>query len=440
MSTNGTVEIVTFKAKEGCQAHLVIDPATREAMAVDPRLDQVNEIAAAAEKAGAKIRFALDTHTHADHLSGVRRLADKTGAKILAAPASKIDLEAERLEDRSSFRVGETRVDVIHSPGHTPDSLSLRVGDHLFTGDALFVGGAGRTDFMGGSASALYDSFQRFKDLPATTIVHPGHDYVGRPETTIARELETNPLMLEKEREAFVRRMDVKGPPPPGMKDILAYNVKGPDATTLLPVELDALRRLNGDVTTIDVRSRSEYRASRLADSKHIPKEVLDERIGEIPEKGEIALVCLTGIRAEEARKVLGGHDRRARVLAGGLAAWKSAGLPVQGTGGLSVERQVQLIAGSFVAVGTLLGVLVSPWFLILPAFFGSGLVFTGATGTCGMGVVLSHAPWNRSEDVPEAACAVGGADPKASCAAGGGEPKAAAPKAATPNCAATPD
>ena len=188
-TTAASTSVRTFKASEGCQAHLVIDDASRSALVIDPRLDQVDEILDAAREAEVRITSVLDTHTHADHLSGVRQIADLTGAALLAHPGSKVSAHSV-LEDGDTFHVGQTEIRVIHSPGHTPDSMSLLISGHLFTGDALFAGSAGRTDFMGGSASELYDSFRRFESLPDETIVHPGHDYVGRPQTTIGEDWE----------------------------------------------------------------------------------------------------------------------------------------------------------------------------------------------------------------------------------------------------------
>jgi glyoxylase-like metal-dependent hydrolase (beta-lactamase superfamily II) len=157
-------------------------------MAIDPRLDQVDQFIEALRARDARLAYTLDTHTHADHLSGVRRLAERTGATVLAHTASKLRVAARRIRGGERFDLGGTPVMVLDAPGHTPDSLAVLVDGHLFTGDALFAGGAGRTDFVGGSASDLFDTFRRFEALPDNTVVHPGHDYVGRPVTTIGDE------------------------------------------------------------------------------------------------------------------------------------------------------------------------------------------------------------------------------------------------------------
>ena len=166
--------IETFRAqRDGCLGYLVVDQASRTALAIDPRLDQVDQFADAAAARDARVIYVLDTHTHADHLSGARGLARRTGATLLAHAASKLEGPVRRVRGGETFELGTKAVTVIDAPGHTPDSMALLVDGHLFTGDALFAGGAGRTDFMGGSASDLFDTFRAFEALPEATVVHP---------------------------------------------------------------------------------------------------------------------------------------------------------------------------------------------------------------------------------------------------------------------------
>jgi rhodanese-related sulfurtransferase len=294
------------------------------------------------------------------------------------------------------------------------------VDEHLFTGDALFAGGAGRTDFMGGSASDLFETFRRFDALPDTTVVHPGHDYVGRAVTTIGEEKAQNSLFRERDRAAFVARLSSKAEPPANMAAILRHNLGDADAATIAPADLQALREAQRDTVVLDVRSRLEFEGDWIDEATNIPLDELDARLDEIPEQREVVVVCRTGVRATIAAEALARGGRRARVLEGGMLAWRRARLPVrEGRRRLPVDRQVQLIAGSMILIGVALGTLVSPWFLAIAAFFGAGLTFAGATGTCGLAHVLFKLPWNR----PLAPPAAGGAV----CAAGGA-PTCAAP------------
>ena len=416
-----TVE--TFRAQnDGCLAYLVVDEIGHTAMAIDPRLDQVDPLLARLQARDLRLTLALDTHTHADHLSGVRGLAQRTGATVLVHAASKFRGPARRIRGGEIFTVGTKIIKVLDAPGHTPDSLALLVDGHLFTGDALFAGGSGRTDFLGGSASALYDTFRVFEALPDDTVVHPGHDYVGRSVTTIGEEKAQNPLFRERDRAALVSRLSVTAPPPANMAVILRHNLGEMDVATVAPRDLQALREQGPAPFLLDVRSPLEFEGERIEGAHLIPLDELDARLDEVPGHAEVAIVCRTGVRAMIAAEVLARAGRQARVLEGGMNAWRRARLPLrEGRKRLPVDRQVQLIAGLMVLTGVALGTLVNPWLLAIAAFFGAGLTFAGATGTCGLALVLMKMPWNRpralSPDGAGAVCAAAGSGP-ATCAA----------------------
>jgi glyoxylase-like metal-dependent hydrolase (beta-lactamase superfamily II) len=418
-----TLTVDTFRAdREGCLGYLVVDDGSRTALAIDPRLDQVDRFLEALAARDLRLAYALDTHTHADHLSGVRRLAQRTGATVLAHAASKLAGPARRLHGGASFALGRVRVDVLDAPGHTPDSLALLIDGHLFTGDALFAGGAGRTDFPGGSAAALFDTLRALDALPAATVVHPGHDYVGRAVTTIGEEQAANPLLRERDRAAFVARLSGAATPPDNMAAIVRHNLAEADAATVTPAELQALRGQTPGPLLLDVRTPLEFESERIEGALNVPLEQLEDRLDQVAEQAELVVVCRTGVRATLAAETLARAGRRARVLDGGMVAWRRARLPMrEGRKRLAVDRQVQLIAGSMVVTGVVLGAFVNPRFLVLAGFFGAGLTFAGATGTCGLAHVLMRMPWNRT--VPPEAGSGG-----AVCAAGGAAPVCAAP------------
>jgi glyoxylase-like metal-dependent hydrolase (beta-lactamase superfamily II) len=427
----------TFRAPgDGCLGYLVVDEVSRTALAIDPRADQLDQVQEALAARGARLAYVLDTHTHADHLSGVRSLAQRTGATALAHKASRLAWPARRMEGGATFALGARTVTVLNAPGHTPDSLAILVDGHLFTGDALFVGGAGRTDFPGGSASDLFDTFRAFEALPDTTAVHPGHDYVGRAVSTIGEEKAQNPLLRERDRSAFVARLSAKTPPPANMAAIIRHNLGEAGAAAIEPRELQTLLEGGSTPFLLDVRSGLEFESEHIDGARLIPLDQLDSRLDEIPEQAEVVAICRTGVRATVAADALGRAGRRARVLEGGMNAWRRARLPVrEGRKRLPVDRQVQLIAGLMVLAGVVLGVAVSPWFLAVAAFFGAGLTFAGATGTCGLALLLMRLPWNRPSvppaEGPGAVCAAGGGAGVPVCAAGGG--------ASAPTCAAAP-
>jgi len=416
-----TLSVETFRADaDGCLAYLLIDEASRTALAVDPRVDQVDRLVEALAARDARLVLALDTHTHADHLSGVRRLARRTGATVVAHEASRLQGPTRRVKGGTAFELGATRIEVLDAPGHTPDSLALLAGGHLFTGDALFAGGAGRTDFMGGSAAALHDTLRAFAALPDDTVVHPGHDYVGRAVTTIGAEKADNPLLRERDRAAFVARLSVAAPPPANMAAILRHNLGEVEAAGVSPGELQALLTRPPAPLLLDVRTPLEFESERIEGSVSVPLDQLDARLEELPEGADVVVVCRTGVRATIAAETLARAGRRARVLDGGVVGWRRARLPLrQGRRRLAVDRQVQLIAGTMVLAGVGLGAVVNPWFLALAGFFGAGLTFAGATGTCGLALMLMRMPWNRPIAAAEgggAVCAVGAVAP--TCAA----------------------
>lgn len=438
MSENITVH--RFKAdNDGCAAYLVQDAVAGEAAVIDPRLDQVEEIVEHARRSQVRLVWALDTHTHADHMSGVRKLAELTGARVAVHEASRSKLPAERVREGSTLAVGGALINVIHAPGHTPDSIALHVAGHLFTGDALLVGSVGRTDFMGGSASDLFDTFAKFKALPPGTVVHPGHDYVGRPESTLAAESASNEAYRQTQREALVQLLSATKPPPANLNTILAFNLEQPAGSTLSTAELSLALRGPTRPRLLDVRTPIEYAAEHIAGSQHIPLDQLEARIDELPADAVHVLICRSGMRATTAAQLLARRGRSGRVLTGGMQAWRKAGLPIVETSApLPIDRQVQLIVGSGVLISAILSLLVHPAFVAIAAFLGGGLAFAGATGTCGLAVVLARMPWNQLAPVTAPGSCATAAGSASTCAATpGASTCAAAPGAST--CAAAP-
>ena len=160
------------------------------------------------------------------------------------------------------------------------------------------------------------------------------------------------------------------------------------------------------------MRTPVEYLAAHVAGSLHVPLDVLESRVEELDPGSTYAVLCRTGVRALSAAQVLARHGRTARAVTGGLNAWRQAHLPlVEAPAPLPIDRQVQLVVGISVLTSVVLGVLASPWFLGIAAFFGAGLTFAGASGTCGLALVLSKMPWNQ---VPAAMASC-----ESSCAAG---------------------
>ena len=173
---------------ENCFAYLIVDAETREAALVDPRADRVAAYLRELEERGLRLRLVIETHTHADHLSGAAELRGRTGAEVLISVRATSEVATRRLRDGDRVTLGNHDIEVIASPGHTDDSVSLLVGGALLTGDALLIGGAGRTDFQNGNPEALYETLhERFAALLGELTIYPGHDYAGHTHSTLAR-------------------------------------------------------------------------------------------------------------------------------------------------------------------------------------------------------------------------------------------------------------
>lgn len=396
-STTVAVGLHQMRA-ENCFAYLIEDAGTREAALVDPRADRVAAYLRELEERGLQLRLVIETHTHADHLSGAAELRARTGAEILLSERAKSEVATRRLRDGERVTLGGHTIEVIASPGHTDDSVSLCVNGAILTGDALLIGGAGRTDFQNGSPEALYETVhRRFAHLPGDLTVYPGHDYAGRTHSTLSQERQTNPLLQMAERDEFVAALRAgRQAKPANMDAIVAANVHGVRPSPRITVEeLD--RVLAGPLAplVVDVRMAAEYRSVHMDPSVSLPLDEIGRRRGELPRDRELVLVCRTGARARLAAEEL--TDLRTRVLEGGLVAWQEAGHPVVvGKAHMSLERQVRIAAGAMACAGGVLAVAASPWFGLLPAFVGAGLVYAGVTDRCGMAMVLGKLPYNR--------------------------------------------
>ncbi len=187
--------------------YLLADEATREAVLIDPVLERVDEYLALLEKRGLTLAYALDTHVHADHVTGAGALRRRTGCNTGLSVHAGVGCADLMLREGAIIHVGDIAIRVLETPGHTPTCLSYVVDGNVFTGDALLIGKCGRTDFQGGDAGQLYDSITgKLFALPDDTIVWPGHDYEGRTRSTIGEEKRNNPR-LQLDRDAFIRFM-----------------------------------------------------------------------------------------------------------------------------------------------------------------------------------------------------------------------------------------
>ena len=210
-----------FDPESSTYTYVLADPATRDAVMIDAVDSQFPAYSKLINRAHLTLRFVIETHTHADHVTGAGALREVTGAKAATPLPCGISPADLQLEDGAELRFGREVLVAIATPGHTVGSMSYLWRNKVFTGDALLIGGCGRTDFQGGDAGALYDSINgRLFTLPDETLVYPGHDYNGRTESTIGVEKAQNARLANRSRDDFIRLMGELGLPRPKRMDV----------------------------------------------------------------------------------------------------------------------------------------------------------------------------------------------------------------------------
>ncbi|VAW87338.1 MBL-fold metallo-hydrolase superfamily [hydrothermal vent metagenome] len=195
--------------------YLIADEASRDAIIIDPVKEQLSRDLKLIEELGLTLRYAVDTHVHADHITSAGALRNATDCKTGVSTGGDVDCADLALNDGDEIKFGSHMLHVLTTPGHTDSCLSFRTGNIVFSGDSLFIRGTGRTDFQQGDAGKLYDSISnKLYTLPDETIVYPGHDYRGNTTTTIGEEKKFNPRMKHS-RDRFIETMAALDLPDP---------------------------------------------------------------------------------------------------------------------------------------------------------------------------------------------------------------------------------
>lgn len=198
------LEIIQIPAGDGDNfSYLVYCRATRDGLGIDPSFAP-EKLLKAAEEHDVTITLLGNTHGHRDHISGNGEILEATGAKLAAHPVDVPQADIQ-LAEGSELKIGNCKVGILHTPGHTPGSIVFKVGNAIITGDTLFVSRCGRADLPGSNVEDLYNSLQKLKKLPAATKVYPGHDYGPQPVSTIAWELENNEFIKCQDLESFIK-------------------------------------------------------------------------------------------------------------------------------------------------------------------------------------------------------------------------------------------
>jgi glyoxylase-like metal-dependent hydrolase (beta-lactamase superfamily II)/rhodanese-related sulfurtransferase len=335
----------------GCQSYLVGCSDTCSAALIDPEVRQIDRYHALAARDGLRVKFVIDTHTHADHFSATRQIGEALGVPVVMNRYSAAPFADMRLDDGDMLAVGNLRLRALHTPGHTRDSMCLVMEDRVFTGDTLLIGGTGRTDLPTGDPEMLYDSlFNRLLKLDPKTLVYPAHDYKGRTNSTIGDEIANNPRLQQRERAAFVDMMQhLNLSAPTHLTEALRTNMSGgktvvqllSEASSVVPfVSLAELQsrqaaRAN-DFVILDVREKDAFVAGHVPGAKHLPRGQLELRVNdELPDPTmRIVVYCEFGKISTLAAATLRQLGfMRAAALDGGMKAWREGGFPVEAAG-----------------------------------------------------------------------------------------------------------
>jgi glyoxylase-like metal-dependent hydrolase (beta-lactamase superfamily II)/rhodanese-related sulfurtransferase len=337
-----------FDSTSGTYTYLLASRHGGEALIIDPVLERVDRYLQLVRELDLRLVKAVDTHLHADHVTGLGALRDRTHCITVMGEQTHTDVVSMRVAEGDRIEIEGLRLDVLYTPGHTDDSYSFVLGDRVFTGDTLLIRGTGRTDFQNGDPRAQYDSiFNKLLKLPDETLVYPAHDYKGDTVSTIGEEKFYNPRLKVKSVDEYVDLMNNLKLPNPKMMDVavpanmqvgLRQEEIAHKGWALLAAEAMVLRG-RSDVVIVDLREKSEReRHGVIPGSLHAPYPNLQENIdagGMLHELAastgkRIVFYCAFGERS--AMAVQAAQDaglKTACHIQGGINAWKKANGPL---------------------------------------------------------------------------------------------------------------
>jgi sulfur dioxygenase len=334
-----------FDSVSGTYSYLMASRRGGEAVIIDPVLEKVDRYLQLVTELDLKLVKAVDTHLHADHITGLGALRDRTRCITVMGEQSKVDVVSMRLGDGEQLQIEGMSLDVIYTPGHTDDSYSFVMRDRVFTGDTLLIRGTGRTDFQNGDPRAQYESiFGRLLKLPDETLVYPAHDYKGDTVSTIGEERAFNPRLQVKSVDEYAELMNNLKLPNPKMMDVavpanmrvgLAQEEVARRGWALMASDAMGLVGQPG-VALIDLRERREReRHGIIPGSLHAPYPDLAQNVrpgGMLYELASatgrrMVFYCAFGERSAMAVQAAQQAGISAAChIQGGIDAWRKAG------------------------------------------------------------------------------------------------------------------
>jgi sulfur dioxygenase len=337
-----------FDSVSGTYTYLLASRPGGEALIIDPVLEKVDRYLQLVRELDLKLVKAVDTHLHADHITGLGALRDQTHCITVMGEQTKADVVAMRVAEGERIAIEGLSLDVLYTPGHTDDSYSFVTGGRVFTGDTLLIRGTGRTDFQNGDPRAQYDSiFNKLLRLPDETLLYPAHDYKGDTVSTIGEEKHFNPRLRVKSVDEYVDLMNSLKLPNPKMMDVaVPANVRvglrqdeiARKGWAVSAIEAMLLRG-RPDVAIVDLREKSEReRHGIIPGSLHAPYPDLQENIGaggmlhELAEATGKRIIFYCAFGERSAMAVQAAQDaglKSACHIEGGIDAWKKADGPL---------------------------------------------------------------------------------------------------------------
>jgi sulfur dioxygenase len=337
-----------FDSVSGTYTYLLASRRGGEALIIDPVLEKVERYIQLINELDLKLVKAVDTHLHADHVTGLGALRDRTHCITVMGESSKVDVVSMRLAEGDKLTIEGVALDVMYTPGHTDDSYSFVMRDRVFTGDTLLIRGTGRTDFQNGDPRAQYDSiFNKLLRLPDETMIFPAHDYKGETVSTVAEEKAFNPRLQVKSVDEYADLMSKLNLPNPKMMDVaVPANMRvglAQEEIARLGWALSAADAMGlcgqPDVTLVDLRERTEReKHGVIPGSLHAPYPDLAANVrpgGMLNELARatgkrVVFYCAFGERSAMAvRAAQDAGLTSACHIQGGIDAWKKAAGPL---------------------------------------------------------------------------------------------------------------
>lgn len=331
--------------RETCTyTYLLIDPITQEAALIDAVKEQFGRDIQIIEELGVELLYTIETHVHADHVTSSGMIRQNTGAKIVFGDAADIKTIDIAVKDGQQLPLGNYTIQAISTPGHTSGCMSFYVDGVVFTGDALFIRGCGRTDFQQGDSAKLYDSItEKLFSLPDETKVYPAHDYNGRLESTIGEEKHWNPRAGQgNSKEQFIHIMNnLNLAIPNKINEAIPENTNcgisfNPDYYLHQDFTMNELYKVwqqnNADKLIIDSRTPEEFSQGHIPKCRNIPLGTEEQHFEELRHYESVYLYCRSGRRAQTAltNLTIMGLDNLTCISHSGMQQWIDAGYPVE--------------------------------------------------------------------------------------------------------------